>query len=88
MNRLLYAHRARIPTPEPEPGRLVRAWRFAAVAWVAAMIYAGYKSIQLWSRLVGFRTRDGSPATLITLANLLLGNTVRRGAAALTPTSS
>lgn len=52
------------------------------------MIYAGYKSIQLWSRLVGFRTRDGSPATLITLANLLLGNTVRRGAAALTPTSS
>jgi ubiquinone biosynthesis protein len=38
---------------EPEPGRLVRAWRFAAVAWIAAKIYVGYKSIQLWSRLVG-----------------------------------
>jgi predicted unusual protein kinase regulating ubiquinone biosynthesis (AarF/ABC1/UbiB family) len=30
---------------------------------------------------LGFRTRDGSPETLITLANLLLGNTVRRGRA-------
>jgi hypothetical protein len=30
---------------------------------------------------LGFRTRDGSPQTLITLANLLLGNTVRRGQA-------
>ena len=54
----------RIPTPtaatggparaaEPEPGRLVRAWRFAGVAWVAAKIYVGYKSIQLWSRVAG-----------------------------------
>jgi predicted unusual protein kinase regulating ubiquinone biosynthesis (AarF/ABC1/UbiB family) len=30
---------------------------------------------------LGFRTRDGSPETLITLANVLLGNTVRRGRA-------
>jgi ubiquinone biosynthesis protein len=30
---------------------------------------------------LGFRTRDGSPETLITLANLLLGNTIRRGRA-------
>lgn len=58
-----------MPTPEPEPGRLVRARRFAAVAWVAAMIYAGYKSIQLWSRLVGdarkedrYRRQDGRAA--------------------------
>jgi predicted unusual protein kinase regulating ubiquinone biosynthesis (AarF/ABC1/UbiB family) len=28
---------------------------------------------------LGFRTRDGSPQTLVTLANLLLGNTLRRG---------
>jgi predicted unusual protein kinase regulating ubiquinone biosynthesis (AarF/ABC1/UbiB family) len=38
---------------EPEPGWLARAWRFVSVAWVAATVYAGYKSIQLWSRLVG-----------------------------------
>jgi predicted unusual protein kinase regulating ubiquinone biosynthesis (AarF/ABC1/UbiB family) len=43
----------RIPTPEPEPGRLLRTWRFVSVAWVAAKIYAGYKSIQLWSRIAG-----------------------------------
>jgi predicted unusual protein kinase regulating ubiquinone biosynthesis (AarF/ABC1/UbiB family) len=30
---------------------------------------------------LGFRTRDGSPETLITLANVMLGNTVRRGRA-------
>lgn len=40
-------------TPEPEPGRLVCAWRFVSVAWVAARIYIGYKSIQLWSRIAG-----------------------------------
>jgi predicted unusual protein kinase regulating ubiquinone biosynthesis (AarF/ABC1/UbiB family) len=64
-----YAHRARIPTPEPEPGALVRAWRFVSVVWVAATIYAGYKSIQLWSRLVGdarkeerYRRQDGRAA--------------------------
>ena len=55
--------------PEPEPGRLVRAWRFVSVAWVAANIYAGYKSIQLWSRIVGdarkeerYRRQDGRAA--------------------------
>ena len=54
---------------EPEPGRLVRAWRFVSVAWVAAKIYAGYKSIQLWSRIVGaarkeerYRRQDGRAA--------------------------
>ncbi len=55
--------------PEPEPGRLVRAWRFVSVAWVAARIYAGYKSIQLWSRIAGdarkeerYRRQDGRAA--------------------------
>jgi aarF domain-containing kinase len=64
-----YAHRARIPTPEPEPRALVRARRFVSVIWVAATIYAGYKSIQLWSRLVGdarkeerYRRQDGRAA--------------------------
>ena len=58
-----------IPTPtatterpadaaEPEPGRLVRAWRFASVAWVAARIYAGYKSIQLWARIAGDKRKE------------------------------
>ena len=80
MNRPVYADGARIPTPkpdagrlvrapEPEPGRLVRAWRFVSVAWVAARIYAGYKSIQLWSRIAGdarkeerYRRQDGRAA--------------------------
>ena len=55
--------------PELEPGRLVRAWRFVSVAWVAARIYAGYKSIQLWSRIAGdarkeerYRRQDGRAA--------------------------
>jgi predicted unusual protein kinase regulating ubiquinone biosynthesis (AarF/ABC1/UbiB family) len=69
-----------IPTPkakaqrpvlatEPEPGWTVRAWRFVSVAWVAATIYAGYKSIQLWSRIAGdarkeqrYRRQDGRAA--------------------------
>jgi len=54
---------------EPEPGRLVRAWRFVSLVWVAATIYAGYKSIQLWSRIAGdarkearYRCQDGRAA--------------------------
>jgi predicted unusual protein kinase regulating ubiquinone biosynthesis (AarF/ABC1/UbiB family) len=54
---------------EPEPGWTVRAWRFVSVAWVAATIYAGYKSIQLWSRIAGdarkeqrYRRQDGRAA--------------------------
>jgi predicted unusual protein kinase regulating ubiquinone biosynthesis (AarF/ABC1/UbiB family) len=67
-----YARRARIPTPEPEPGALVRAWRFVSLVWVAATIYAGYKSIQLWSRMVGdarkeerYRRQDARAARLL-----------------------
>jgi predicted unusual protein kinase regulating ubiquinone biosynthesis (AarF/ABC1/UbiB family) len=67
-----YARRARIPTPEPEPGALVRAWRFVSLVLVAATIYAGYKSIQLWSRMVGdarkeerYRRQDGRAARLL-----------------------
>ena len=58
-----------VRAPEPEPGPLVRAWRFVSVAWVAANIYAGYKSIQLWSRIAGdarkeerYRRQDGRAA--------------------------
>jgi predicted unusual protein kinase regulating ubiquinone biosynthesis (AarF/ABC1/UbiB family) len=47
----------------------VCAWRFICVAWVAATIYAGYKSIQLWSRMAGdarkeerYRRQDGRAA--------------------------
>ena len=54
---------------EPEPGWTVRASRFVSVAWVAATIYAGYKSIQLWSRIAGdarkeqrYRRQDGRAA--------------------------
>ncbi len=36
----------------PEPGFAERCYRFARVAWLAAQVYAGYKTIQLWTRLV------------------------------------
>jgi predicted unusual protein kinase regulating ubiquinone biosynthesis (AarF/ABC1/UbiB family) len=41
-----------------EPGLATRAWRFANVAWLAAYVYVGYKSIQLWTRHVCRRNRD------------------------------
>jgi aarF domain-containing kinase len=44
------------PTTE-EPGLLTRAWRFGNVAWLAAQVYAGYKSTQLWTRYVSDRNR-------------------------------
>lgn len=49
-----------------------RVWRFVSVAWLAAQIYAGYKSIQLWSRIVGdarkeerYRRQDARAARLM-----------------------
>ena len=57
------------PRPSPSLDGLVRAWRFVSIAWVAATIYAGYKSIQLWSRIAGdarkeqrYRRQDGRAA--------------------------
>jgi predicted unusual protein kinase regulating ubiquinone biosynthesis (AarF/ABC1/UbiB family) len=41
-----------------EPGLATRAWRFANVAWLAAYVYVGYKSVQLWTRYVSRRNRD------------------------------
>ncbi len=42
----------------PEPGLATRAWRFINVVWLAARIYVGYKSIQLWTRYVSERNRQ------------------------------
>lgn len=36
----------------PEPGWLIRAYRFWSVVWLAVRIYSGYKTVQLWSRFV------------------------------------
>lgn len=36
----------------PEPGFAERCYRFVRVAWLAAQVYCGYKTIQLWTRLV------------------------------------
>jgi ubiquinone biosynthesis protein len=41
-----------------EPGVATRAWRFLNVAWLAARIYTGYKSINLWTRYVSGRGRE------------------------------
>jgi ubiquinone biosynthesis protein len=72
VNRSVYAPEARIPTSEPEPGRLVRAWRFCGVAWVAALIYIGYKSIQIRARITGdarkeerYRRQDARAARML-----------------------
>ena len=42
----------------PEPGLATRAWRFANIAWLAAYVYVGYKSIQLWTRYISRCNRD------------------------------
>jgi predicted unusual protein kinase regulating ubiquinone biosynthesis (AarF/ABC1/UbiB family) len=36
----------------PEPGLATRAWRFSNVLWLAAYVYVGYKSVQLWTRFI------------------------------------
>ena len=41
-----------------EPGLATRAWRFANIAWLAAYVYVGYKTIQLWTRYISRRNRD------------------------------
>jgi aarF domain-containing kinase len=48
----------RFSSDAPEPGLATRAWRFANIAWLAAYVYAGYKSIQLWTRYISSRNRD------------------------------
>ncbi len=47
------------PEPGPEePGVFERARRFCSVAILAARIYVGYKTIQLWGRATGDRKSD------------------------------
>ncbi len=41
----------------PLPGLATRAWRFANVVWLAIRVYAGYKSVQLWTRFVSARNK-------------------------------
>jgi aarF domain-containing kinase len=45
-------------TDASEPGLATRAWRFANIAWLAAYVYVGYKSIQLWTRYISRGNRD------------------------------
>ncbi len=45
------------PPTIAEPGLLTRAWRFGNVVCLAARVYAGYKAIQLWTRVVSDRNR-------------------------------
>lgn len=56
-------------------------FRDGIVRLTFSILTADNEGIAAAFELLGFRTRDGSPETLITLANLLLGNTVRRGRA-------
>ncbi|MBV8134033.1 MAG: AarF/ABC1/UbiB kinase family protein [Deltaproteobacteria bacterium] len=48
----------RFSSDASEPGLATRAWRFANIAWLAAYVYVGYKSIQLWTRYISRRNRD------------------------------
>jgi predicted unusual protein kinase regulating ubiquinone biosynthesis (AarF/ABC1/UbiB family) len=49
--------RIEFPPETPMPGLLTRAWRFANVVWLALRVYAGYKSVQLWTRFVSARNK-------------------------------
>jgi len=44
--------------PASEPGLLTRAYRFWNVVWLAAKIYLGYKTVQLWSRYVSSARKE------------------------------
>jgi len=57
-----------MPNPKPDkyldfpadivgPGLLTRAWRFWNVVWLAASVYVGYKSVQLWTRFISDRNK-------------------------------
>ncbi|MHB8381369.1 MAG: ABC1 kinase family protein [Candidatus Binataceae bacterium] len=46
------------PPDLPIPGFGTRAWRFANVIWLALRVYAGYKSVQLWTRFVSARDKS------------------------------
>jgi aarF domain-containing kinase len=41
-----------------EPGLLTRAYRFWSVVWLAARIYSGYKTAQIWSRYINKSGRE------------------------------
>ncbi len=47
-----------IPVATEDPGRIERARRFSAVVALAARIYVGYKSTQLWTRYVSDTNKD------------------------------
>ena len=46
------------PPDTADPSVLARAYRFANVVWLAARVYTGYKSIQLWTRFISARNKD------------------------------
>ena len=45
------------PAEVPAPSVVTRAWRFSNVVWLAARIYVGYKSVQLWTRFISDRNK-------------------------------
>ena len=49
--------RIEFPPNLPAPGVAARAWRFANVIWLALRVYAGYKSVQLWTRFVSAKNK-------------------------------
>lgn len=58
-----------------------KAFRDAFVRLTFAILTANREAILSAFHDLGFRTRDGSPETLLMLANLFLGNSVRRNRA-------
>lgn len=55
-----------MPADTAEPGALERARRFSAVVYLAARVYLGYKSTQLWTRYIS----DANKAELYRLQDL------------------
>lgn len=49
--------RIEFPPNLPAPGFATRTWRFANVIWLALRVYAGYKSVQLWTRFISSKNK-------------------------------
>ena len=48
------------PSSVPEPGIIERAWRFGNVAFLAASVYTGYKSLQLCGKVLRRKLPDSA----------------------------
>ena len=70
------ANRGSVAPRSNQLGRVERAWRMFVVLWLAARIYVGYKSIQLWTRIF----RDANTEALYQRQDLRAAQALYRSA--------